>query len=311
MPLETSRAPVAPAAGPRIPRASYRLQFNRHFTFVDATRLVPYLDALGVSDLYASSYFAAHPGSMHGYDIVDHTALNLEIGSRAAPHRMAAALAERGMGQILDVVPNHMGIAQGANAWWNDVLENGKSSPYAEFFDIDWRPVAPHLADRVLLPILGDQYGRALENQELTLVLDEGLFRIRYGETLLPVDPRSAAAVFEHGLPLLSRRLGEDHPEVQEYQSIITALGNLPRTTETAPEAVRERRREKEVVRRRLGQLLQGASAVRTALDESIAAFNGQRGDPRSFDLLDRLLGEQPYRLAHWRVAGEEINYRR
>jgi (1->4)-alpha-D-glucan 1-alpha-D-glucosylmutase len=299
------------AAGPRIPLASYRLQFNRHFTFDDAARLVPYLHALGISDLYASSYFAAHPGSLHGYDIVDHSALNPEIGSREAYDRMAAALDARGMGQILDVVPNHMGIARGANAWWNDVLENGPSSPYAEFFDIDWRPVAPHLADKVLLPILGDQYGRALENQELVLALDEGRFRIRYGETLLPVDPRSETIVLEHGLPLLAAALGEHHPEVQEYQSIITALGNLPLTTETAPDRVRERMREKEVARRRLNQLVHAVPAVRACLDETLAAFNGQRGDPRSFDLLDRLLSEQPYRLAYWRVAGEEINYRR
>jgi len=275
-------APIQMAAGPRIPLASYRLQFNRHFTFDDAARLVPYLHALGISDLYASSYFAAHPGSLHGYDIVDHSALNPEIGSREAYDRMAAALDARGMGQILDVVPNHMGIARGANAWWNDVLENGPSSPYAEFFDIDWRPVAPHLADKVLLPILGDQYGRALENQELVLALDEGRFRIRYGETLLPVDPRSETIVLEHGLPLLAAALGEHHPEVQEYQSIITALGNLPLTTETAPDRVRERMREKEVARRRLNQLVHAVPAVRACLDETLAAFNGQRGDPRS-----------------------------
>ncbi|MDP3909125.1 MAG: alpha-amylase family glycosyl hydrolase, partial [Gemmatimonadales bacterium] len=125
------------ALTPRIPLATYRLQFNRGCTFEDAARLVPYLDALGVTDLYASSYLAACPGSRHGYDIVDHTTLNPEIGSPETHDRMVSALHERKMGHILDVVPNHMGIAEGANRWWNDVLENGPSSPYAESFDID------------------------------------------------------------------------------------------------------------------------------------------------------------------------------
>jgi len=297
--------------GPRIPLASYRLQFNRSFTFEDATRLAPYLHALGISDLYASSYFAARPGSLHGYDIVDHAALNPEIGSLETYDRMVAALSERGMGQILDVVPNHMGIAAGANPWWNDVLENGRSSPYADFFDIDWKPSEPHLGDKVLLPILGDQYGRVLENQELTLELEEGAFRVRYYDTRLPVEPRSGMTVLNHGLALLTEALGEGSADAQEYQSIITALGNLPLAPETAPERVRERMREKEVVRRRLHQLALGSLAVQACLDETLRGFNGKRGDPRSFDLLDGLLSEQPYRLAHWRVAGEEINYRR
>jgi (1->4)-alpha-D-glucan 1-alpha-D-glucosylmutase len=295
---------------PRIPRATYRLQFNQHFTFADALRLVPYLDGLGISDLYASSYLAARPGSLHGYDIVDHNALNPEIGDATTYERLAAALRARGMGHILDVVPNHMGIGAGANRWWNDVLENGPSSPYAEFFEIDWDPVERHLANRVLLPILGDQYGRILENQELVLELEAGAFRIRHHETVLPVEPRSTIQILSHGLDALAHAGGDASP-LQEYQSIITALGNLPAVTETAPERVEERMREKEVIRRRLAQLVDSSEAVRVTLTRTVAAFNGQRGDPRSFDLLDRLLSDQPYRLAHWRVAGEEINYRR
>jgi (1->4)-alpha-D-glucan 1-alpha-D-glucosylmutase len=159
---------------PRIPLSTYRLQFNRTFTFEDARGLVDYLDALGISDLYASPYLAARPGSLHGYDLIDHNALNPELGSPEDYDRLVAALHERGMGQILDVVPNHMGIAGGANQWWNDVLENGPGSPYAEFFDVDWEPLKRELADKVLLPILGDQYGRVLENQELTLQFEEG-----------------------------------------------------------------------------------------------------------------------------------------
>jgi len=296
---------------PRIPLATYRLQLNSGCTFEDVARLVPYLDALGITDLYASSYLAARPGSRHGYDIVDHQTLNPEIGSPETYERMVSVLRERSMGHILDVVPNHMGIAEGANRWWNDVLENGSSSPYAESFDIDWQPVERHLANKVLLPILGDQYGRVLENQELTLELEGGAFSIRYHDTRLPVEPRSAAVVLNHGLPLLADALTAESPALQEYQSIMTALANLPGAAETAPERVLERMREKRVVCRRLGQLVQSEAAVRTCLDETLRAFNGKRGDPRSFDLLDRLLAEQIYRLAHWRVAGEEINYRR
>src|SRR5512136_283464 len=138
----------AAALAPRIPCATYRLQFNRHFTFEDARRIVPYLAALGISDLYASSYLAARPGSLHGYDITDHTRLNPEIGTPAEYDRFVAALTERGMGQILDVIPNHMGISAACNRWWNDVLENGPGSPFAEFFDIDWDPVKRQLTNR-------------------------------------------------------------------------------------------------------------------------------------------------------------------
>ncbi len=304
-------APPEVAIEPRIPRATYRVQFNRYFTFEHAARVVLYLDELGISDLYASSYLAARPGSLHGYDIVDHNTLNPEIGSFEAYERMTAALRERGMGQILDVVPNHMGIAAGANRWWNDVLENGPSSPYAEFFDIDWDPVERHLANKVLLPILGDQYGRVLENQELALEIEAGAFRLRYHETPLPVEPRSTIQILSHGLDHLARAIGEDQPQLQEYQSIITALGNLPAITETVPDRVGERMREKEVIRRRLAHLMEMSEPVRATVDRTLAVFNGRRGDPRSFDLLDRLLSDQPYRLAHWRVAGEEINYRR
>jgi (1->4)-alpha-D-glucan 1-alpha-D-glucosylmutase len=300
-----------PALEARIPVATYRLQLNPSFTFSDAERLVSYLAALGVSDVYASPYLAARPGSPHGYDLVDHGTLNPELGSREDFDRFAATLQARGMGQLLDVVPNHMGIAQGANRWWNDVLENGPSSPYAEFFDIDWEPVKRELAGKILLPILGDQYGRVLENQELVLELLDGAFRIRYHETRLPVDPGSAILILRHRLEALTATLGEADPSLQEYLSIITALGNLPPRTETAPDRVQERVRERDVIRRRLGRLLESSPAIRQSIGETVRVFNGQRGDPRSFDLLDRLLSEQAYRLAHWRVAAEEINFRR
>ena len=154
---------------PRIPVSTYRLQFNRAFTFADAARIVPYLHALGVTDCYASSYLKAVPGSLHGYDIVDPTALNPEVGTEEDYRQFVRTLKQHGMGQILDVVPNHMGIGQSCNAWWQDVLENGPSSRYSTFFDIDWHPVKHELEDKVLLRILGDQYGTVLENQETPL----------------------------------------------------------------------------------------------------------------------------------------------
>ena len=306
-------AALDPAVLPssRLPAAVYRLQFHAGFTFGDARRLVSYLAALGVSDVYASSLLAARPGSRHGYDIVDHARLNPEIGSEADFSALVAALRAHGMGLLLDVVPNHMGIAQGANAWWNDVLENGPSSPYAEFFDIDWHPVKHELANRVLLPILGDQYGRVLERQELVLELEHGAFWLRYYDTRLPIDPRSATRILAYRKEALAATLDETHPDFEEFLSVITALANLPPMTETSAERVRERRREKEVGRRRLARLVETCEPVRDSLEETLRVFNGKRGDPRSFDLLDRLLAGQAYRLAHWRVAADEINYRR
>ncbi|HWT78132.1 MAG TPA: alpha-amylase family glycosyl hydrolase, partial [Candidatus Methylomirabilis sp.] len=295
----------------RQPVATYRLQFHRGFTFETARQLLPYLDALGITDIYASSYLVARPGSVHGYDVIDHNSLNPEIGTEDEYQRFIGALQARGMGHILDVVPNHMGITTACNAWWNDVLENGPSSPYAEFFDIDWDPVNRKLSSRVLLPILGDQYGRILENQELVLEYGRGSFSLRYHETRLPIEPRSTTQILTHRLEALGATLGEAEPEFHEYQSIITGLTNLPATTETTDDRVRERLREKEVIRRRLARLVDACEPVRLSLEETVRVFNGKRGDPRSFDLLERLLDSQPYRLSHWRVAGEEINYRR
>jgi (1->4)-alpha-D-glucan 1-alpha-D-glucosylmutase len=295
----------------RVPIATYRLQFNRTFTFEQARELVPYLAALGISDVYASSYLAARPGSLHGYDIMDHNALNPEIGTEQDYARFVDALRGAALGQILDVVPNHMGIADAGNRWWNDVLENGPSSPYAEFFDVDWDPVKRELANKVLLPILGDQYGRVLENQELILQYETGTFKIHYYSTRLPIDPRSVLIILEHRQDALAGLLGETDPHLQEYRSIVTALRNLPGRTETAAERVQERMREKEVIRRRLAQLVEASEPIHTSIEETVRVFNGKRGDPRSLDLLDHLLDDQAYRLAHWRVAADEINYRR
>src|SRR5437588_7368530 len=169
-----SRATAAIAARRRLPESTYRLQFHAGFTFRDACRIVSYLHDLGVTDCYASPYLKARPGSVHGYDIVDHRVLNPEIGSEEEYEALVGALHGHGMGQVLDIVPNHMGIVGNENTWWNDVLENGRSSPYAGYFDIDWDPVKPQLHDKVLLPVLGDPYGKVLESQQISLRYEGG-----------------------------------------------------------------------------------------------------------------------------------------
>ena len=157
---------------PGIPSATYRLQFNRNFTFAQAAELVPYLAALGISHVYASPYLRARPGSMHGYDIIDHKQLNPEVGTPEEFERFVEALHQHGMGQILDIVPNHMAVMGSDNAWWLDVLENGENSNYAQFFDIDWQPLKDELQGKVLIPVLDDQYGTVLDRGDLNLKFD-------------------------------------------------------------------------------------------------------------------------------------------
>ncbi|MBI3799982.1 MAG: malto-oligosyltrehalose synthase, partial [Deltaproteobacteria bacterium] len=295
----------------RIPCATYRLQFNRAFTFADAARVVEYLHALGISDCYSSPYFKAYPGSLHGYDIIDHTALNPELGSDADYDAFAAALRRHDVGQILDMVPNHVGIAEGKNPRWADVLENGPSALSAAFFDIDWTPLKTDLANKVLLPILGDQYGRVLENQELRLSYHEGAFFLAYFAHLLPIAPRPATTILSHRLGDLAHALGAGHPRLLEFRSIITALSHLPLRTETDREKVMERSREKEIIKKRLATLTAECAEIAAFVQANVRFFNGSKGEPRSFDPLDALLDDQAYRLAYWRVAAEEINYRR
>jgi (1->4)-alpha-D-glucan 1-alpha-D-glucosylmutase len=295
----------------RIPSSSYRLQLNSQFTFKQAVGLVEYLHDLGVSDCYTSPLLAARAGSLHGYDIIDHSRLNPEIGDEAGFAGFAQSLRDRRMGLILDVVPNHMCIAYGANQWWNDVLENGPSSSYARFFDIDWLPPKPDLAEKVLLPMLGEQYGRALENQELRLEYERGAFFVRYFETRLPISPRSYTHILE---PLLEELRGGNRvspPDLTELESIITALSYLPPRSETDEARRKERHREKEVIKRRLDKLIEECEETRRALHGVLVELNGERGNPRSFNRLERLLADQAYRLSYWRVATDEINYRR
>ncbi len=293
----------------RIPVATYRLQFNRRFTFADAAGIVDYLAALGISDCYASSYLRAVPGSLHGYDVADPTRLNPEVGDEQKYEAWIQALAARGMSHILDLVPNHMGIARSANPWWFDVLENGPSSRYARFFDIEWRPVKEELAEKVLLPILGDQYGEVLERQELVLDYRNGSFVVRYHDHTLPIAPDTWFEIFEPALDDWVRaHAGLD---AEELQSILTDARNLPPRSTRDENGIVARAREKEVLKRRLAALAGRSAEVRALIARALAGVNGDTSQPRSFDALDRLLNWQSYRLAHWRVASEEINYRR
>ena len=285
------------------------MQFNRQFTFTQAREIVPYLHALGVSDAYASPYFQARAESLHGYEITDHNKLNAAIGSRAEYDAWVAELHAHRMGQVLDFVPNHMGIAEPLNHWWMDVLENGPSSMYAPYFDIDWHPLKSDLHDKVLLPILSDQYGRVLERGELRVRFEEGAFYLNYHERKLPIAPGTYRYILKIALQNLAEHKEQDF--YGELQSIVTALEYLPRHTETDPRRIAERVREKEIVKRRLERRCAEAREVQQAIENALRQINGKPGDARSFDALDELLNAQSYRLAFWRVAAEEINYRR
>jgi (1->4)-alpha-D-glucan 1-alpha-D-glucosylmutase len=301
------------ACGPQIPTATYRLQLNRAFTFRDAAAIVPYLSALGISHCYLSPYLRARPGSMHGYDIIDHSSLNPEIGTPEDYEHFVAELHRLGMGQILDIAPNHMGVMGSDNAWWLDVLENGEASQYADFYDIDWDPIKDELQGKVLVPILGDQYGNVLENGELKLTFDveHGEFSIFYHHHRFPVDPTEYPRILNFHIERLQEKLGANHEDVLELQSIATAFGHLPGRRSLGPEQRAERNREKEVQKRRLATLCARSAAVREFLISNVEAFNGTPGTPSSFDALHELIKAQAYRLAQWRAAADDINYRR
>lgn len=282
--------------------STYRLQLNGSFGFAAARELVPYLDELGISHVYSSPYFVSEPGSAHGYDLVDPKRINPELGSESDYLGWTEALEAHSMGHVVDFVPNHM-AASPRNRWWHDVLENGPASIFAEHFDIEWSPPKEALHDKVLLPVLGAQYGEVLERGELTLERDGGSFCVRYYDKCFPVSPSSTAPILERALRELD--LPVDDPRRQDLESIASGLVRLAR------EIPKERAREKEVIKRRLATLLAEDQAIAEVLDAEVARMNGTPDDPRSFDDLDRLLLDQAYRLAYWRVATEEINYRR
>jgi (1->4)-alpha-D-glucan 1-alpha-D-glucosylmutase len=299
-------------AGSRIPAATYRFQFNHNFTFAMATELVPYLHGLGISHCYASPFLKARKGSLHGYDIIDHNALNPEIGDSNDFNRFSDALRGASMGLILDMVPNHIGVGSD-NHRWMDVLENGESSDFAEFFDIAWQPIKEALHGKVLLPILEDHYGSVLEQGLLTLRFDadHGAFFLDYHEHCFPLDPASYALIIGHGIERLEGRLPADDPFSLDLRSLVTAFANLPDHRTTAPESRKIRQRDKEVQKRLLARLCRENVEINQFIAENTMLVNGTPGEASSYRLLHDLLEQQPYRLAYWRVASDEINYRR
>ena len=307
-----ARAPEG-VADLAIPTATYRVQLHRDFTFAQVTAIVPYLARLGISHLYCSPFLKARPGSPHGYDIVDHGTLNPEIGDFDAYRRLVETLEKHGMGIIADIVPNHMGVGANDNAWWLDVLENGRASVYGEYFDVDWEPANDALHGKVLLPVLGNHYGEVLAAGELRLVFDaaRGEFSVKYYDHRFPIDPATYPAVLNYHIEGLVLRLGSDDPPLRELQALASGFSHLPSRDEQDAARREERHRDKEVHKARLAELCARAPAISQYLEASVAALNGLPGHPESFSLLHALLEQQAYRLAYWRVAADDINYRR
>jgi (1->4)-alpha-D-glucan 1-alpha-D-glucosylmutase len=300
---DTERMPPLQA---RVPRATYRLQFHKGFSFDDAIRVLPYLAQLGVSHVYCSPIQRARAGSTHGYDVVAHAEVNPELGGAEGFARFVEALRANGLGQLLDMVPNHMGVLGADNAWWMDVLENGPASLFAQHFDIDWQPLNEELTGKVLLPVLGGHYGEVLSSGELVLHFEaaEGSLALRYFDHRFPLAPESYPAVLSRALPHL-----KDPALAAELASLSTAFGHLPGRRAEAPAERAERVRDKELFKARLAQLVQAHPALARAVLAAVAELNLASDGAR--DELHRLIDVQAYRLAYWRVAADEINYRR
>lgn len=293
----------------RVPVATYRAQMHREFTFDQASAIVPYLEQLGMGDFYASPIFEARPGSMHGYDVTRHDRLNPELGGAERFGPFADTLQRHGMGLLLDIVPNHMGIGKDA-VWWQDVLENGHASRYANYFDIDWSPLKEEMRDKLLLPILGNQYGEELEAKRIQVALEEGKFYVEYYDYRIPASPRSIPLIF------FRRPIGT-MPNAQETAGMPEALAQalrdltqLPPHESTDPQLRSVRRERLQELLPRLHAVLRSGEA-QPVVERALEVLNGREGDPHSFDALDAFLRVQPYRLAFWRTSAEEINYRR
>ncbi|HSF42047.1 MAG TPA: malto-oligosyltrehalose synthase [Thermoanaerobaculia bacterium] len=285
-----------PPTVPRYPLSTYRVQLRPEFGFDDAAGIADYLAALGISHLYSSPYLQAARGSTHGYDVVDPTRVNEELGGEEAHARFCQVLGANGLGQVLDIVPNHMSITERRNVWWWDVLENGPNSRFASYFDVDWEGPQERMRNTVLLPILGDHYGRVLEAGEIHLVRRGGRFEIHYFDHRMPVAPRSLDTLLGEA----ARRCGSP-----DLAFIADGYGNLPLATATDRESVARRHRDKEVLAGQLARLCGENPGIAEAVDAVVEEINA---DP---DRLDELLQRQNYRIAFWRTAGQELDYRR
>ncbi|MHB1567420.1 MAG: malto-oligosyltrehalose synthase [Acidiferrobacter sp.] len=304
----TATGSQIPAAPGRVPTATYRWQFHAGFTFAQATDLVAYLADLGISHCYASPYFKARPGSIHGYDIADHDTVNPEIGSETDRRRFIAVLHDHGMGQVIDIVPNHMSAIASSNAWWWDVLENGEASSYARYFDIDWHSSRRVIDGKVLLPILGGQYGKVLESGLIQLAFERqtGGFSIHYFEHVIPIDPATYPIILSYDPARLESVTDESLRA--DMVKLLDNFAVIPKRTRISNGDERNAacRRAREGL-----ATVASVSSVANYIDDIVTVFNGRAGIPSSFDPLHNLLEQQAYRLASWRVASYEINYRR
>lgn len=279
----------------RIPLSTYRLQLNASFTFDDASKVADYLKDLGISHVYCSPYFQAAPGSMHGYDVVDHQKVNEELGGEEGHARFCERLGKLNLGQILDIVPNHMATGSHNRYWW-DVLENGPSSQYATWFDIDWHSAEVKLQNKVLIPILGDQYGKVLSAGQIKIVRADPFFQVRYMDHALPLSPQSLSIV-------LSKAAAHEHDDTLSF--IADSLTRLPSPASTEQDPVLARHRDKTVIYALLKRLCDDHEEISAAIAQALVELNGDN------DALDDLLDQQNYRLAYWRTADQELGYRR
>ena len=297
-------------AATRTPSATYRIQLNQDFRFADARNILDYLHHLGISDLYLSPILASRKGSNHGYDVIDPSRINPDLGSEEEFAALQSELQARDMGLVLDIVPNHM-AASAENPWWMEVLENGAQSAFAAFFDIEWHPHARSLEGRILLPILGRPFGEALDAGEIKLVYDDGRFFFQYFETLLPVSPRSYYEILSHRAERLKDILGEDNAAYHEYSGILASALDVARADRRTAQTAAELRLRFESARDRLRSIVSSSLEVAALLAENVSEINGRESDPASFGQMQRLLAEQNYKLAFWQNLNESINYRR
>jgi (1->4)-alpha-D-glucan 1-alpha-D-glucosylmutase len=293
-----------------IPTAVYRVQMHAGMPFNEVVKVVPYLNDLGISDLYSSPILQARRGSTHGYDVTDPTRINPELGTEEEFDTLSRRLQAHSMGLLLDIVPNHLATSS-ENPWWMDVLEEGPGSVYSPYFDVDWHPPSRSLENRLLLPILGKPYAQVLEGGELSLEFDAGSFFIRYLDTRLPVAPRSYRLIIDVGFEALRSKFGAESPTFLELEGLRSEIDRIPGRSALLSEKAGERRLQRIALKERLGRLYANSEDIREFIDGNIKIFNGQIGVPESFTHFDRLLTMQTYVLSYWRNTNQAINYRR
>ena len=289
----------------RRPSATYRIQFTPSFRFNHARRIVPYLDQLGIDCLYASPIFKAKAGSTHGYDVVDHTQLNGELGSRPDAEDLAADLHDHSMQWLQDFIPNHMAYDY-QNEMLMDALENGPASRFYRFFDIEWDHAYESLRGRLLAPVLGKPYWEALESGDIKLAYDGQRLVVDYFDNRLPLRLETYADVLSLRIDDFRREMGENNPDFIKVLGVLYVLGSL--SAESPPD---ERAAEARFIKRVIAEMYQATPNFRGYLDRTIEVFNGTPGSPATFCHLESLLAGQLFRLSFWKVATEEINYRR